>query len=121
MGGHGIEHTFASQGSTVTCHKFSRSCCIPRHHVVKYGVLQQCVSIVMRMTAEQKPDRDRISVPISEPDRKLLKRVQKRLEISEAGLTRMLIRYGLRHLPQALSEAAEEAQKPDNDLPEEGP
>ena len=50
---------------------------------------------------------------LSDDDLKLLKRVQQRLTISEAGLFRVLIHYGLKKLPEALADAGKEALEPE--------
>jgi hypothetical protein len=61
-------------------------------------------------------DPNRLSVPgVPEEDRKILRRAQRKMTISEAGLARLLIHYGLQHLPEALAAAGQDVLESDDE------
>jgi hypothetical protein len=55
------------------------------------------------------PKKDRVTVPISPDDRKALQQWCRKLQdMKEAGLTRILLHYAIKHAPDAVKAAMEE-------------
>ena len=52
----------------------------------------------------------RLTVPLADEDDTVLQRYVRKLECSEAVLTRTFLRYGIRHGPQAIAELMAEAE-----------